>query len=69
MKLTAVALFAAGYVLGSRAGRERYEQIKELARGTAGKLEDSGIRQRLEAYGNRVDTRSAPPGRGRRSPA
>ncbi|MGC5011398.1 YtxH domain-containing protein [Streptosporangium sp. DT93] len=23
--------FAAGYVLGSRAGRERYEQIKQLA--------------------------------------
>ncbi len=27
-KLTAVAGFGAGYVLGSKAGRERYEEIK-----------------------------------------
>ena len=67
MRLTALALFGAGYVLGSRAGRERYEQIMELARGAAGKLEDSGVRQRIEAYGNRVDTRSSRTGR--RSPA
>ena len=69
MKLTAVALFAAGYVLGSRAGRERYDQIRALARGAAGKLEDSGIRQLLEAYGDRVNTGSARPVRGRRPPA
>lgn len=28
--------FAAGYVLGSRAGRERYEQIRDGARRVAG---------------------------------
>lgn len=66
MKLTAVALFGAGYVLGSRAGRERYEQIKELARGAAGRFEESGMRQRLEAYGNQVGTSSAGPGHSRR---
>ena len=30
-KLTLIAAAAAGYVLGSRAGRERYEQIKTQA--------------------------------------
>jgi hypothetical protein len=32
MKLVVVTSFAAGYVLGARAGRERYEQIRGLAR-------------------------------------
>ncbi len=31
-----VIAFAAGYVLGSRAGRERYEQISSAARKVAG---------------------------------
>jgi len=31
MKLVVVTSFAAGYVLGARAGRERYEQIRRLA--------------------------------------
>ena len=30
-KLVALTSFAAGYVLGARAGRERYEQIRKLA--------------------------------------
>lgn len=30
-KLTILGIFAGGYVLGSRAGRERYEQIVEAA--------------------------------------
>jgi hypothetical protein len=34
-KLTFAVGFAAGYTLGSRAGRERYEQIRRLARGFA----------------------------------
>ena len=34
-KVTFIAGFAAGFVLGARAGRERYEQIKKLARHTA----------------------------------
>jgi hypothetical protein len=32
MKLVAVTAFAAGYVLGAKAGRERYDQIRRLAR-------------------------------------
>jgi hypothetical protein len=34
-KVTFLAGFAAGYVLGSRAGRARYEQIREAARALA----------------------------------
>ncbi|MFJ6214676.1 hypothetical protein ACIQGZ_15265 [Streptomyces sp. NPDC092296] len=34
-KLTFVAGLAAGYVLGTRAGRERYEQLTKSARGVA----------------------------------
>jgi hypothetical protein len=36
LKLSSLAFAAAGYVLGSRAGRERYEQIVRLARRVAG---------------------------------
>jgi hypothetical protein len=36
-KLTILIAGAAGYVLGTRAGRERYEQIKQLA----GKVKDN----------------------------
>ena len=32
MKLVAVTMFGIGYVLGTKAGRERYEQIRRLAR-------------------------------------
>jgi hypothetical protein len=31
MKLVALTSFAAGYVLGAKAGRERYEQIRSVA--------------------------------------
>ena len=36
MKLSRLAFAAAGYVLGARAGRERYEQIVRTARRVAG---------------------------------
>jgi hypothetical protein len=36
MKLTTVAMFGAGYVLGTRAGHQRYEQLREAARRVAG---------------------------------
>ena len=44
MKLRALGLLALGYVVGTRAGRERYEQIRKLAGEAA---------ERLEAYGER----------------
>ena len=36
MKLSTLAFAGAGYVLGARAGRERYDQIVRLARRVAG---------------------------------
>jgi hypothetical protein len=42
VKLTRIAAFAAGYVLGSRAGRERYEQIVAAARKASQRLENYG---------------------------
>jgi hypothetical protein len=49
VKLTSLALFAAGYVVGARAGRERYAQIVDgMARAS----------QRLEEFSSR-----RPPGR------
>jgi hypothetical protein len=49
VKLGAVAVFAAGYVIGAKAGRERYAQIVEgVARAS----------QRLEEFSSRH-----PPGR------
>ena len=48
MKLTTVAMFGAGYVLGTRAGRERYEQLRELGRRLAGELDGAGVREGLE---------------------
>lgn len=44
MKLSTVAMFGAGYLLGTRAGRQRYEQLREAARRVAGELDASSIR-------------------------
>ena len=43
MRLTAFGALAIGYVLGAGAGRERYEDIRQLA---------SRAAQRLESYGS-----------------
>jgi|KBSMisStandDraft_5_1062788.scaffolds.fasta_scaffold1071193_2 hypothetical protein len=43
MKLSALGALAVGYVLGARAGKERYEEIRQLA---------SRAAQRLESYGS-----------------
>ncbi len=40
MKVSALAVFAAGYVVGAKAGRERYEQIRELTQRFADRLEE-----------------------------
>ena len=55
VKLTTVAVFGVGYVLGTRAGRERYEQILELAHNASGKFAASGARRSLEEYGARLE--------------
>lgn len=59
MKLTTVAVFGIGYLLGTRAGRERYEQILELTQIASGKFAESGARRRLEEYGARLEAYAA----------
>jgi hypothetical protein len=68
MKLVAVTMFGLGYVLGTKAGRERYEQIRMLARNASEGFDASGARQRLEAlaaqlggYSARTPSRRKPP--------
>jgi len=39
VKLTSVAIFAVGYVLGARAGRERYAQIVDAVERTSHRLD------------------------------
>lgn len=50
MKIVTLAVFGAGYVLGTKAGRKRYEQMVVAARMAA---------QRLEEYGNRGAARTS----------
>lgn len=64
MKMVVTATFVLGYVLGAKAGRERYEQIRTLARNAADNFDASGARQKLETYGARLDSyASRPPAR------
>ena len=55
MKLVAVTMFGLGYVLGTKAGRERYEQIRTLARNASERFDPAGARQRLEALATQLD--------------
>jgi hypothetical protein len=59
MKLVAVTMFGIGYVLGTKAGRERYEQIRRLARNASESFDASGARQRLEALAAQLDGHSS----------
>lgn len=60
MKLRTMAVFGVGYVLGTRAGRERYGQIIEAAQraskrldGASGKLGD--ITGKIDNFGGKLD--------------
>ena len=55
MKLSTVAMFGAGYVLGTRAGHQRYEQLREVARRVAGEFDASSIRSGLETVTTRLE--------------
>ena len=55
MKLMTVAIFGIGYVLGAKAGRERYEQIRRLAHNASESFDASAARQRLEALVAQLD--------------
>ena len=56
MKLSTVAIFAVGYLVGTRAGRQRYDQIRQLAGRLAEEFDGSGARQRLESISSRLET-------------
>ena len=45
MKLTAVAVFAAGYVVGAKAGRDRYAQIVDGMARASQRLEEFSARR------------------------
>ena len=55
MKIGTLAVFGAGYVLGTKAGRQRYEQIIELSRRASQGLEGSRAQERLQDYAARLD--------------
>jgi len=55
MKLTTVAMFGAGYVLGTRAGRQRYDQLRETALRVAGELDATSIRSGLATVTSRLE--------------
>jgi hypothetical protein len=44
VKLTTVAVFAAGYVMGTKAGRERYVQIIDVVERASQRLEEFSAR-------------------------
>jgi hypothetical protein len=46
MKLASVVIFAAGYVIGARAGGERYAQIAKVAERTSRRLNELSSRRR-----------------------
>ncbi len=56
-KLTFIAGLAAGYVLGARAGRQRYEQIRR----TSGKVWNSGpVQKQVSTAKEMARTKAAP---------
>ena len=59
MKLTKVALLAAGYVAGARAGRERYAQIVEALGRASQRLEDYSARHSPDPSGQEPGARRA----------
>ena len=50
MKLSSLVLFGAGYVLGAKAGRQRYEQIVALTQKALRNVEQMSARQRILDY-------------------
>ena len=52
MRLTTLVMFGAGYVIGTKAGRERYEQIVAMAERAARRLEEfSADREAVADHG------------------
>jgi hypothetical protein len=60
VKLRSLAVFGIGYVLGTRAGRERYEQVIEAAQSASKRLEDysgklGAISGKIDSFSGRLD--------------
>jgi hypothetical protein len=55
VKLSTAAIFGVGCLLGTRAGRQRYDQIRRLAGRLAEEFDGSGARQRLESISSRLE--------------
>jgi len=58
VKIGALGALAVGYVLGTRAGRERYEQIRQAASRAAERLEKYGASGSLATAVGRGDDRN-----------
>jgi hypothetical protein len=56
VKLSTAAIFGVGYLLGTRAGRQRYDQIRQLAGRLAAEFDGSGARERLESLSSRLES-------------
>ena len=65
MRLTTLMMFGAGYVIGTKAGRERYEQIVAMAERAARRLDEFSADPEAAAD-HGVDPRP-PPGPRRRA--
>jgi hypothetical protein len=63
MKLTTVAAFGLGYMLGTKAGRERYDQIRQLAQTASKNFDVSDMLQRVETYRARLEAHASGAGR------
>jgi hypothetical protein len=57
VRFSALGAMAVGYVLGARAGRERYEEIRRLASRTAQRLESYGSSGSLATWVQELDHR------------
>ena len=55
MKLMAATMFGIGYLLGAKAGRERYDQICRMARSASENCDAAAARHRLEALAAQLD--------------
>ena len=63
MRLRSLAAFALGYVLGSKAGRERYGQIIAAAKRASERLEDYSLAGADGRTGDGVGGRTRPAAR------
>lgn len=63
MKMMTAAAFGLGYLLGTKAGRERYDQMRRLARTASKNFDASDVFQRLETYRARLEAHSSRAGR------